>query len=80
MLFRRIALKHIPSSARVPYGEADGVSHAQLQGQLHDDAKCFGIGLATVDLALPLFYITQSQWSVPAADGRECVCGAAVTC
>lgn len=36
----------------MPYEEADGVSHAEVQGLLHDNASCFEIGLATVDLAL----------------------------
>lgn len=60
----------------MPYEEADGVSHAEVQGLLHDNASCFEIGLATVDLALLPSNIEQigefpavvSQWQ-----GTECV-------
>lgn len=34
-------LENIPSSARVPYGETDRVSHPAHQGQFYDSAGAF---------------------------------------
>lgn len=55
----------------MPYEEADGVSHAEVQGLLHDNASSFGIGLATVDLDLPPSNIKSGVFLLLFHNGRE---------
>lgn len=56
----------------MPYEEADGVSHAEVQGLLHDNASCFEIGLATVNLALLPSNIEQiGEFLLLFHNGRE---------